>query len=556
MLWPTAPDDQEHSPLLLKPSPPAGALPRIARASVRAIAHAPKTVHVGVGILLATIVGAGALVANDVTTTTAAPPSPPVVPLTKAAFTTVVTTGMSLDEALTVRFSTPMDRDSVAAALRVQPARNVDLAWDASGRTLTISPSDAWLPDTLHSVVVDPGALAESGRPLVKPVRAAFLTRTATDGRVEATRPDGERITTDTAFTITFSRPVTTASVVAGLRLDPVMDGTITPTTWQSDGTSFTFTPRKRLAADTRFTVSVSGARTVDGEVLAPVVATEQTVTAPSIVRFRPKKNATGVARNAKISVRFTMAMDQATTREAFGVKVNGKTAKGKVSFAEDGKVLVFKPKKPLPYRAKVTVTVGAGATSEIGTPIDKERTVRFRVERRPALPATGGGGGSTNIGTGGSGGGGSWAAVERYYLGLMNCTRTGGWVTSSGRCSSPGGRNVAPLRLDSGISSKVARPYARLLATTGQCSHYANGGPDDRLRRAGYTGYNWGENIGCRGGNPYAAVLGTHLFYQSERSYNGGHYRNLMNSGFSRVGIGVWKSGSTVRLVIDFYHP
>ena len=47
--------------------------------------------------------------------------------------------------------------------------------------------------------------------------------------------------------------------------------------------------------------------------------------------------------------------------------------------------------------------------------------------------------------------GGGSWADVETYYLGLMNCTRTGGWVTSSGKCSSPGGRDVAPLKLDAG---------------------------------------------------------------------------------------------------------
>ena len=233
---------------------------------------------------------------------------------------------------------------------------------------------------------------------------------------------------------------------------------------------------------------------------------------------------------------------------------------KGKVRFSDDGRVLIFKPRKALPYGAKVKLTVATTATSIIGTPLGKRKIASFRVERKPpppppaALPSSGGG--SVSISRGGSGGGGSWAAVERYYLGLMNCTRTGGWVTSSGSCSSPGGRNVAPLRLDSGISSRVARPYARLLATSGQCSHYENGGPDDRLRRAGYSASNWGENIGCRGGNPYSAVLATHLFYQSERPTNGGHYRNLMNPDFSRVGIGVWHSGGNGRLVIDFYRP
>jgi uncharacterized protein YkwD len=147
---------------------------------------------------------------------------------------------------------------------------------------------------------------------------------------------------------------------------------------------------------------------------------------------------------------------------------------------------------------------------------------------------------------------------VERYYLGLMNCTRTGGLVTSSGGCSSPGGRSVAALKLDSGISSKVSRPYAKKLATSGDCSHFIGGNPGDRLRRAGYSSYRWAENLGCRSGDPYAAVLGSHLYFQSERSWSpqGGHYVNMMNAKYDRVGIGVWVSGGRVRLVIDFYHP
>jgi uncharacterized protein YkwD len=137
-----------------------------------------------------------------------------------------------------------------------------------------------------------------------------------------------------------------------------------------------------------------------------------------------------------------------------------------------------------------------------------------------------------------------------------MNCTRTGGWVTSSGSCSSPGGRNVAALRLDSGISSRVSRPYAKRLAVHNQCSHFIGGNPGDRLRAAGYTSYRWAENLGCRSGNPYSAVLGSHLYFQSERSYSGGHYVNMMNAAYDRVGIGVWVYAGRVRLVIDFYHP
>ena len=169
-----------------------------------------------------------------------------------------------------------------------------------------------------------------------------------------------------------------------------------------------------------------------------------------------------------------------------------------------------------------------------------------------------GGGGGGGHIGHGGGGGAanGSWGAVERYYLQLMNCTRTGGWVTGSGSCKSPGGRNVDPLSLSEGISDNVSRPYARHLATNNQCDHFIGGTPGDRLRRAGYDSYRWAENLGCRSGNPFNAVLGSHLFFQSEKPYNGGHYRNLMNPDYDRCGIGVWVDNGRVRLVIDFYHP
>jgi uncharacterized protein YkwD len=116
----------------------------------------------------------------------------------------------------------------------------------------------------------------------------------------------------------------------------------------------------------------------------------------------------------------------------------------------------------------------------------------------------------------------------------------------------------VAPLWIDRGISSHVSRPYARLLAGRGACSHFIGGNPGDRLRRAGYTSYIWAENLGCRSGNPYRAVLGSHRFFQSEK-YDGDptdHYTNLMNPDYDRVGLGVWVAHGNVRLVVDFYHP
>lgn len=150
------------------------------------------------------------------------------------------------------------------------------------------------------------------------------------------------------------------------------------------------------------------------------------------------------------------------------------------------------------------------------------------------------------------------WDHVEAYYLRLVNCTRTGGWVLKDGTCRGYGtgkySKYVPPLKLSAGISS-VARSWARNLAINDRCTH---GDPAARLRRAGYTSYRWAENIGCRDGYASAmkAVLATHRFYQSEKTTNGGHWRTIKNPAYKTIGIGVWRTSGRTRLVTDFYAP
>ncbi len=152
-------------------------------------------------------------------------------------------------------------------------------------------------------------------------------------------------------------------------------------------------------------------------------------------------------------------------------------------------------------------------------------------------------------------------AHVE-YYFKLVNCTRTGGWVLRDGTCKGYGsGRYstyVKPLVFSPGITTRVSYPYARLLAIRAKCSHFLDGDPGYRLRRAGFSGSAWGENIGCRDGysTVNAAILASHLVFQSEKSTNGGHWRNIKNPKYTYVGIGIYRYNGRVRLVTDFYRP
>jgi len=397
--------------------------------------------------------------------------------------------------------------------------------------------------------------------------RIPGVTRAVTTGAVIATDVIGTRVSIATRFRITFVRPVDPGSLRDGIHLDPATPGSVQLASSTEGLTRYAFVPGAPLRAGVEYRLVVDGVRDVDGLALDPFSLVVWTVKAPEVVRFRPDAATRDVVPSATISVRFSDPMDRRATARAFTVSAVGQVVIGKIQWAESDSVLIFTPDGDLPYGASVVVQVGPEARSKAGVPLGVVGKSAFQTAAKPKPvvvkpkpvvvkppptppkpPSTGGGGGTV--------GGGSWIAVERYYLGLMNCTRTGGWVSSSGSCSAPGSRAVAALRLDSGISSQVSRPYAKQLAVGNDCSHFLDGNPGDRLRRAGFSSYRWAENIGCQSGSPMSVVLSSHLFFQSEKSSLGGHYVNLMNAQYDRVGIGVWVSSGRVRLVVDFYHP
>jgi uncharacterized protein YkwD len=561
---------------------------------VLAALYLPVLRRRGVAIRAGLAVGAGllVLVAAVGALPRAASALPPVAagPVAAERFGPNVESREALDGAVAFDFATPMDQASVAAALSVDPETPVTLAWLDTGRKLLVSPRDGWTPETYYTVTIQSTAHDAAGVTLTEPIRTAFYTRGPTGARIVATAPlAGGRVAPDTAVIVVFDRPVDAAAARAAFRIDPAIAGELQADTAVGPTEQLTFIPDEGLAAGTRYTVSVAGPLLdTDGALLAdipPLVV--ETAVAPAVVRFRPRSGTEAVVRGTDISVRFTRPMDRAGTQRAFVVSVNGAALPGDYHWAENDTVVVFNPRDTLPWGSEVVMSVTADAAGADGTPIEGPVTARVVTVAKPAAtpaptprptaaptarptpvpakptprptpkptpkptPPPSGGGGST--------GGGSWASVERYYLGLLNCTRGGGIVTSSGACSSPGGSGLAPLVLDSGISDRVSRPYAKLLATTGVCSHFDGGNPGDRLRRAGYMSYRWAENLGCRSASSaMASVLGTHLYFQSERSWRpaGGHWVNMMNPAYNRVGIGVWVASGRVRLVIDFYHP
>ncbi|MBA2717895.1 MAG: Ig-like domain-containing protein [Chloroflexi bacterium] len=566
---------EQETVVLRKVATAALAVPVLALLYLPLLARRSVAARIGLVASVGVIVLAAAFGLSRPVPTTATAPSQPITALADDAFRSIGA-ATDLRAPVDITFSETMDPTSVARSLSINPANTVELVWNPAGTILTIRPTSHWAAGTYHSFSVAPGALAANGRPMSSAVRAAFVTRPVTTGRIVATKTVGDATSLGAAFRITFDRPVATNALAAALRISPNVAGTVVaepepgaPDPAATEALSFAFRPAAALTSGTTYRLAADALADTDGAAVSVEPIEIATIGAPSVIRFRPVDGTKRIERGSPISVRFSEAMTHATTRAAFSLTAAGKPVSGTFAFTEKSAVLVFKPAKALPAGATIVVRIEPTATSIHGVPLG--RAVQATLTTAPAAkvaapvkaapkttPKTAPKPTTTTPKPSGGGavGGGSWGAVESYYLRLMNCTRTGGWVTSTGSCSSPGGRSVAPLKLDAGISSKVSRPYAKKLAVNNLCTHFSGGNPGDRLRRAGYTSYIWAENLGCRSGNPSSAVLGSHLYFQNEKSYLGGHYVNLMNAKYDRVGIGVWVSGGRVRLVVDFYHP
>lgn len=464
---------------------------------------------------------------------------------------------VALDAPFQIQFTKPMNAPSVESALTITPNAEVDLRWDATDQTLAIRPATHWQPFTSYEVRVGEGASDLEGLALVSPIDAVFQTGSLTAGQLQATQMVGGMASPRTAFQLTFTRPVKYATVVARLKIFPAVPVDVTgddPTDTAS--TVFTITPTSPLDTGTSYLLTFeNGGADSSGSSLLPVQSLAvQTLPTPAIVKFTPANGTKTRDLNQAISVTFSVPMDTTAVAAALRVTANRLVVKGTIHWSDDDTIMTWTPRRSFSSGTTVAVSVSSAARSTGGISIGATQSVSFTVARAsttrivykaPTAIKW------TNVGP-------QYLSAEQYYLQLMNCTRTGGWVVSGGYCSSVT-HHTKPaqkaLTLNSGISDKVSRPYAKYMADTCQLNHFLNGTtPHSRLKAAGYPSAAWGENIASPSGANQGGLVAVEIAFQAEYPYRGdNHYTNIMNSHFRSAGIGIWVSRCT-RLVIDFY--
>lgn len=175
-----------------------------------------------------------------------------------------------------------------------------------------------------------------------------------------------------TSLEVTFSEVVEHESAAGALRIEPAVPGSVS---WS--GSVMIFTPRDPLELATAYTVTVdAGVTDPSGNRMTemPPPFTFETTGPPTMVESVPVDDATGVALDAPITIRFSGLMDTASVEAALRLRPIFPHA---VRWA--GQVLEIMPTEPLRPDTPYRVEIGVEAFDVSGVALDEPIRVAFR---------------------------------------------------------------------------------------------------------------------------------------------------------------------------------
>jgi uncharacterized protein YkwD len=481
--------------------------------------------------------------------------------------------GIASTDAVVVSFDEPMDPDSVAVNLVLEPATETFGRWSDDYRTLTLRPTGRWQTDRRYVVTVAASAKLAHGKPLGEAQALSFTTQTApsvaefevrlvsdhaqpqvnrrhpgnaiaydiADGAVLSETPliDAPVDTladasAQTGIRIAFTAPMDRPDVEARFTIQPSVRGTFS---WRDS--EMTFTPSDRLKPDTRYAISLVGAHDAAGNRLGGDVSFSFTTRADAeLIRFTPERHANHVQAK-QVILRFSLPMNIDSTGDAIKVVnlTTGRRVAGRVDWRNGGRELRYVFKSSLPRGSLIEVSLGKAARDKDGNGV----SIKWTFRTCPAAKATEQ---ATQFSATAPARPGPAAPADMQEFAL--------WQINQARAD----YGFAPLRLDATVSA-VASAHAWDMLNYGYFSHTGRDGSTIAGRlRAGGVSFSWsGENICYYSG---IGVRGTlewcHATFMSE-PYPGvaNHIGNILSPNYNRLGVGIATSGGKVIVVWDF---
>lgn len=506
------------------------------------------------------------------------------------------TVGLAIatDATVTVPFAGAMDTASVEAVLELDPAQPVTFEWNAEATEVSISPRTRWVTDRTYLISVSAAARRADGSEVGSPSRFAFTTQAAPAvtsfdvdlAATEATLPDdrsstqmldadpasaavrdartatraAERVADSavpsdvsaaTTVDVGFSRPMDRSEVEDHFAVNPSAAGDLT---WR--GNTLVFAPSERLTAGMRYTVSLAGARDLDGNPLGGQTSFSFVVRpGAQLAKTTPESGATDVTDAAALEMWFSQPMDAAASTAALTIadSESGDAIAGSTAWNEDATQLTFTPEGALPEGVTIDVAFADGARDADGNPVAMEWSFTTRAPAPdptdaatpaatpaptvsnptpaptpapapvipPAAPAS---------------------SAAGYAVNLINASRAA--------------YGFGPVVLDDTISA-VAYAHAYDQAVNGYFSHTGLDGSTRESRLiAGGVSFGWSAENQCYlvGRSPEATLDWCHAQFMAE-PYPGhwNHIANVLDPRATRVGVGIAEVGSKIVIVWDF---
>ncbi len=285
-----------------------------------------------------------------------------------------------------VRFTQPMDRESVEQALRVTPGVEGEFIWQ-DDTTVTFTPK-VLAAGTRYEVEVGTEALARNGRPLTSDLAFTFSTVGPLTVTHTTPRRNAIKLRADTPVVLAFNYPLVpinctgaVADESAGCPPLPleIAPGAVGQGMWVNTSV-YRFDPVPAWDAGEHYTVTLpAGVEAVGGARLDQPVVWGFSTAPPEVRDVRPSQNATYVPLETGVRVTFNTPMDAESTEAAFSlVAAGGETVPGSYTWEENNATLVFTPTENLALNTIYIVRLSEEARAVNGAPIAAGLEQRF----------------------------------------------------------------------------------------------------------------------------------------------------------------------------------
>ena len=271
--------------------------------------------------------------------------------------------------ALTLRFATPMNRASTAAALQLDPPTPGSLAWSPDATTLTFQPAVTLTPAVTYTVRLAVTALSGWWRPLAAPVTVRF--RTAPQPAVVAALPANVDAPATLPLAVVFSQPMVAPAAVGPvvalpeLRFEPPVAFSAR---WATQDTLL-LVPTNSLALATHYRATLSASLTdLRGVELGTTFSWNFATGWPAVLDRSPADDARWVSPRTALHLRFAAPLDPDLLRQSLQISP---TVDGDFTTAllDATQVVTFTPRTGWAYDTTYSISLRAPPESGLGAP-------------------------------------------------------------------------------------------------------------------------------------------------------------------------------------------